>query len=102
MTEKFWQSRVTEDGYELEARSSIALKILDHFALVAARTDGEDSAGRRAIVSMSPAETVQRAFALADAFVDESVRRGEMRKTMDYDELAILRGRYEAIQSQVR
>ena len=50
-------------------RVSMAWKLLEHFAVIAARDDGEDSAGRHKIKLSDPHETVQRCFDLADSFI---------------------------------
>lgn len=67
--QQFWPNsdRNAVNGFVLEARAHLALQFVEFSA-----------AG-------SPAEDVGYAFALADAFVDEAIRRGELRAFTEAD-----------------
>lgn len=58
-------------------RAEYALKVLGHFALVSAREDGEDSAGRQKLATLTPAELATKAFDIADAAFNEIEARGQ-------------------------
>lgn len=67
-------------GAQMELRASLAWNLIHHFGIVTAKPgEAEDSSGRNVLVNMSPEDTVARAFALADAFVDTAEARGEIR-----------------------
>lgn len=68
-----------------ELRSWVAWNLLSHFALVAAKVSGEDSAGRAKIAEMTAEETVAKCFDLADAFVNTAEKRGEVKAFSDQD-----------------
>jgi hypothetical protein len=65
----------------LEARAAIALKLIEHFAVVAGFPEGEDSAGRAKVRLQTANELVKRAFEIADLFVDLAETRSEIRET---------------------
>jgi hypothetical protein len=67
-------------GIRTSYRTERAWQLLSQLALVAGKDGGEDSTGRARIVAMLPEETVARAFALADAFVDTAIERGGIRE----------------------
>lgn len=71
-------------AFDLEARSLIALDLVNHFGSIAAKINGEDSSGRSKLELQDPTELVQRCFAIADEFVNECERRNSIRSyTMD-------------------
>ena len=63
----------------LEARSSLALKFMEHFGVISARVAGEDTAGRSKIELMPVDELIDRCFAMADGFIDRAEQRNELR-----------------------
>jgi hypothetical protein len=84
-------------GYILGARASIALRILDHFAIIAATDDGEDSAGRHKFKLHEPDALVDRAFDIAHLFVTKAEQLGEIVRP-DFDEVAREVGRLHGVQ----
>lgn len=77
---KYWpiSTSLGQSGYQLEARAEIALNLIERWGLVAGRLEGEDSEGRAAYDNMPPGLVVERAFALADCFMDAAERRGDV------------------------
>lgn len=63
-------------GVLLDLESTTALRFLEHFAIVAGKTEGEDKAGRARCDLQGVAEVVDRAFAIAEAFVKTAEARG--------------------------
>lgn len=65
----------------LEFKANLALDFLEKgFAVVAGKfTDLEDSVGRSRLLMQEPQELVDRAFAIADAFVTTAESRGLIR-----------------------
>jgi hypothetical protein len=96
--EKYFPVGTSRDdrGFILGARASIALRILDHFAIIAATDDGEDSRGRAKLKLNDPESLVYRAFSLADAFVRRAEERGEIVKA-DFEAVAREIGRLHGI-----
>lgn len=77
---EYWKVPVFQGhAFDLEARSLIALDLINHFGSIAGKVDGEDSAGRSKIELQNPTELVQRCFAIADEFVNECERRNSIR-----------------------
>ena len=70
-----------------DTRGELAMKILDHFALISAQEDGEDQAGRQKLKLLSPVEVATRACDLAEAFFSEIERRGWLLKLPSYEEV---------------
>ncbi len=60
----------------------LAWQVIERFAVIAAQPGGEDSAGRARMDLQSPQEVVNRAFAIADAFVTAAEQRGEIRRPL--------------------
>jgi hypothetical protein len=80
--EKFWPSPdnwPSDSGFQMEARSAVAFKIMTHFAMIGGAPGGEDSQGRAFLRLQTPDELVARSFRIADLFVDEALKRGEFR-----------------------
>jgi hypothetical protein len=63
------------------------MKILDHFALISAQDDGEDSSGRQKLKLLAPAEIARRACDLAAAFYAEVGTRGWLLQLPEYEHL---------------
>ena len=67
--------------YERETPSfeaRIALSMVEKWGIVAATTDGEDTAGRAKLRPLTPAELVERACTTADLLATELRTRGWM------------------------
>ena len=75
----------------LTMRGEIATKLVEHFAIVAAQEDGEDTAGRRAIRLQTPEEVVTRACDIAGNLVDEFEKRGWVVEIPAYDDIPVAR-----------
>lgn len=59
-------------------RAEFALKLVERWGMVMAEVDGEDSAGRAKLRTLTADEVVSRAVAAADAVYAEIERRGWM------------------------
>jgi hypothetical protein len=59
----------------LDSVGEAALRLIERFGLMAADTDGEDSAGRQKGKLMPPSEVVQRCFDIAEMFLIEAIKR---------------------------
>lgn len=71
---KYGQPEVSQSHIEnFEAR--IALGLLNAHGMILGTQNGEDSTGRAKPGSLPPAETVQRAFDIAELAVAEMVKR---------------------------
>lgn len=82
-----------DGGAVMEMRTSLAWELIHHFGLVSGRVTGQDDAGRAVLDVMPAREVVQRAFELADAFVDTAEVRGGLRPVTDAElEQAVQRG----------
>lgn len=57
-------------------KAEVAMRLVEHFAIVAAEEDGEDSAGRRAFKLQTSEQVVKRACDIANGLVDEFDARG--------------------------
>ena len=62
--------------YQPEPRAQFAMKLLEHFAIVAGETEGEDTAGRSKARLQSVEEAVTRAINIADLAFDEFDKHG--------------------------
>jgi len=71
-------------------RAEIAIKLAEHFAIVAGQEDGEDSAGRRAFKLQSPDQVVARACGIADGLVNEFESRGWIVDVPAYNDIGVL------------
>ena len=60
----------------LGAEADLAVRLLEHWGLVASESDGEDSAGRHRIRRASPEEVVARALDTATLLYSEARKRG--------------------------
>jgi hypothetical protein len=100
---EFWpEEKLSEDGhrngYVLELQARIALRLVEGFGAIAAKVQGEDSAGRSILTLQSPQELVDRCFEIADLCVRECLVRGLVRKpTLTPEELAEAAGRLRSI-----
>lgn len=98
MDEKYFPVSTLRDdrGFILGARASIALRILDHFAIIAATDGGEDSAGRHRLKLHEPEQLVARAFEIANLFIEQAEQQGEIVKA-DFDAVSRECGRLHGI-----
>lgn len=65
----------------------IAGKFIERWAMVCATPDGEDSAGRQKLRLQTVEETVSRAFAMAEAFIEMARERGHTIALPSYEEV---------------
>ena len=68
-------------------RAEIAIRLVEHMAIVAAQEDGEDSAGRRALRLQSPDEVARRACEIANCLVNEFETRGWIDNVPSYEDI---------------
>src|SRR6185369_14411497 len=61
---------------ERNSRATLAMALIERWALVAAKEDGEDSAGRQNPALTSPVELVELACQIADLTITEFEHRG--------------------------
>lgn len=66
---------------------AVALALLERWAMVCGVEDGEDSSGRSKLRSLTPTETVARAFDTAEAFFALAAERGHIVAVPDLNEL---------------
>jgi hypothetical protein len=71
-------------------KGEIAARLVEHFAIVAAHEDGEDSSGRQAFKLQTPEQVVTRACDIADNMVDEFERRGWLIDIPAYDDIPLI------------
>ena len=50
----------------LQEKAQLTRRLVEHFAIIAASPDGEDSSGRQQCRMMTETEVVERAFKIAD------------------------------------
>lgn len=77
-------------AFLLEARAEIALKLLDHFGVVAGTNEGEDSAGRSKLILQTPEEVVKRCFNIAELFIAEAETRNAIRLALSFKEIVTI------------
>jgi hypothetical protein len=73
-----YQERNTIETWEttrLELTAELAWNLLVRWGMVSAKEDGEDTAGRQKLVLTPPADTVTRAFDIAEQFMSECQKR---------------------------
>ena len=103
---EFWPASHATGPFSVAAehRAALAWELLGKFALVAGTNEGEDSAGRAKVGYLSVEETVGRAFALADAYVDMATVRGELREQTeaDIDAAFVRSGQLEALRTEAQ
>jgi len=101
---QYWADPVhctTVRGVFLELRCELAWDLIHHFGSIAAKTQGEDSAGRHKIELQTPKEIVERVFAIVDIFVDKAELRGELREdSVSQEDKALAVGRLERIKTK--
>jgi hypothetical protein len=81
MPKEYWRT-VGFNGAsaDLEFRASLALKLVEHFGLVAAkRPEGALDTTDPGVTLLQPEALVARCFAIADVFVDTAESRGAIR-----------------------
>ncbi len=94
MTEKYFHdgyANKLDCGFTLGARGAIALRLLEHFAVVAGKSDREDSQGRSILDLQTPLEVVDRTFQIADLFVTRAEKDGEIEKINSKETVTRLR-----------
>lgn len=69
---------LVHDREYLGLTGRIAVRLVEHFGVVAAKYDGEDSAGRSALVQQEPEEVVDRAVRTAELLVDRLRANGHI------------------------
>lgn len=74
-------------------RATLAMLLADHFSIVAAVPDGEDSSGRQKCRLMTPTECTERACAIADELYNAFDQRGWLLTLPNHEE--VLRRRQE-------
>lgn len=67
-------------------RWQVAMHIVGHCAMVAARARGEDSAGRQALKLLDPKEVAERALSIADGLIAGAIERGWVKGSTVTDE----------------
>ncbi len=84
---QYWSTpdNIGSVGSTLELRASLAWQLLEQIGIALGHKNGEDSAGRSTLNLLPADETVRRAFAIADAFVDAAEERGEIRHVTEED-----------------
>lgn len=75
----------TVGGYLLDLRSGLAWEIIRTYGLVAGHSNRQDSTGRAVLDLLPVKDVVERAFALADLFVDTAEARGEIKDLTEAD-----------------
>jgi hypothetical protein len=75
----------------LSLKGEVASRLVEHFAIVAAQDDGEDSAGRRAFKLQTPEQVVTRACDIANNLVDEFEKRGWVIEIPAYEDIPVAR-----------
>lgn len=68
------------------ARAEFARRIIERFALIVGKPDGEDSTGRSKATNMTPPEIVKHCCDVSDAAYDEFKKRGWTIETPHYEE----------------
>lgn len=66
-------------GVIMEFRAALAWRLLERFGLVAGKDGGEDSHGRAKITDLGPKEMVDKAYLIADLFMEKTEERGLIR-----------------------
>lgn len=88
-TKKFSDNAVCQvlTRYAPDERALLAKEMLLRWGLVAAMSDGEDSAGRAKLCESPPGYMVKRVCDTADLLFKEFERRGWMKELPSYEEL---------------
>lgn len=90
-------------GIAVEFRAEIALGLIRHFGAIAAKFEGEDSAGRNKMILLSPSDLVERCFSISEIFIAEAERRGYVRTPSVTDEQrAAMKARIDDITFKTR
>lgn len=78
---QYWPLPLTgqDHGHIVELRAKLAWELIHQYGVIAAKPDGEDSGHRQQFVLQQSEELVDRCFAIADAFVERSEARQELR-----------------------
>ncbi len=86
-----------------DIRAQIALTMLEKHGLITGKNGAEDSQGRARIMEMPPAETVKRAFDIAEEFIAVCEKRKFIKECELTEEDAILhKGQLEHKALQLR
>lgn len=70
-------------------RAELAINLVSHFALIAAKDDGDDTSGRRASKLQSTDEVVNRACDIAEKMIDELEKRNWIIDIPAYEEIPV-------------
>lgn len=73
-----------------ESRARFAMECIIKWGMVAAEADGEDSAGRQKLRTLTPEEVARKACQTADLAFAEFERRGWMVKVPGFDKIESL------------
>jgi hypothetical protein len=85
MSDKFWQDETGASfpyGVVMECRSAMAFDLVRTQVLIPANL-GEKEVSEGTL--LPPDKLISRSFAIADAFVDEAIRRGELRVMASFE-----------------
>lgn len=87
-------------GVYFDVEAGIALRLIEHFAVVAAKIDGEDTAGRSKMELQSATELVDRAFDISAAFVARANKEGRVREAAGVEERIVKAGQLERLKHE--
>lgn len=86
-----------------DIRAQLALTMLEKHGLITGKDGIEDSQGRAKIIVMPPAETVKRAFDLAEEFIRACEKRGYIKDCeLTEEDAVIYKGQLEHKALQLR
>ena len=86
-----FQGVIFHNRKRLSIKGEIASRLMEHFAIVAAQEDGEDSTGRRAFKLQTPEQVVSRACDIAENLVNEFEKRGWIIDIPAYEDIPVSR-----------
>lgn len=84
-----FQNVIIHHRKRLSMKGEIATRLMEHFAIVAAQEDGEDSSGHRAFKLQTPEQVVSRACDIANDLVDEFEKRGWIIDVPAYEDIPV-------------
>jgi hypothetical protein len=76
-------------GFSMEARALLAWELLLRVGICTGTPQGEDSAGRSVLSLLPPQDLVDRAFQIADSFVNKAEARRELKGITEDDTNAV-------------
>lgn len=97
MSNKYWDDDPGAFHHaQLDLESMIALRMIEHWGMVAGKhSDEEDSGGRKYLALQTPEELVARAFIVAGLFIAEAEKRDGIKPLPSLKERAIIHGEAE-------